>query len=197
MHLVGYMKKSNKDLVGTEINGLKIVDYLSKGKRQYFECHCVCGFYFEARVDAIKSGATKSCGCLTGDLISKNNRLPDNRAIINLVYKTYRDNAHKRQLKFKLSLNNFEKLILADCQYCGQKPQMTKFAGQENRRDRFIAYNGVDRVDNSVGYEVSNCVSCCSICNAAKSNLSYKDFVNWIKRLVRYNAAQENIQIPT
>lgn len=186
------MKNQNKSLVGTIINGLKIVDYYSNGKRQFFECVCVCGKMFQTRADAIKSGATKSCGCLTGDLVSKKNRLPNNQAIINLVYKIYKDNARKRNLSFELSIGEFKNLIFADCFYCGNSPQLSKFAGQKNRRDRFLSYNGIDRIDNVAGYFANNCVSCCSICNAAKSDLSFDDFKNWIQRLVKYNAKQEN-----
>jgi len=186
------MIKSNKDLVGIKINGLKIVDYFIKNKRQYFECHCVCGFYFKSRTDAIKSGATKSCGCLTGDLISQKNRLSDNKGPTNLVLKTYKDNAKKRSLSFELSAEEFTNLIFSNCYYCGQNPQLTKFIGSKNRRDRFISYNGVDRLNNNKGYELSNCVTCCKVCNGAKSDLSFEEFQNWISRLIIFNNRESN-----
>lgn len=182
------MKTTNKDLVGTTINKLKITNYYSNGGRQFFQCICVCGKVFHARVDSIKAGTTKSCGCLMGDLISQKNRLPDNQGIINLVYKTYKGNARKRGLLFRLSISEFEKFIFADCFYCGQVPQQSKFVGQKNRRDRLLSYNGVDRKDNSIGYINNNCVSCCSICNAAKSDLTFEEFQNWVQRLIKYNA---------
>lgn len=177
----------NKKLVGTEINGLKVTNYYSSSGKQFFECFCVCGKLFQARVDAIKAGSTKSCGCLTGNLISQKNRLPNNVAMINLVNRTYKDNAAKRNIEFSLSLDEFKKLISMSCKYCGQEPQQAKFAGHENRRDRFLTYNGIDRVDNNIGYIFSNCVPCCTICNAAKSDLSFEEFKSWIQRLVSHN----------
>ena len=47
------------------------------------------------------------------------------------------------------------------CFYC------EKFS--ENR-----SYCGIDRVDNDIGYILSNCVSCCSNCNDIKSNSTFK-----------------------
>jgi len=41
-------------------------------------------------------------------------------------------------------------------------------------------YTGIDRVDNKKGYVVDNVVSCCTICNRVKNNMSYIDFKKWI-----------------
>ena len=38
-------------------------------------------------------------------------------------------------------------------------------------------------MDNSKGYSLDNIVPCCKICNRAKSDLTYKDFIEWIRRL--------------
>ena len=189
------MKSKNKDLVGTQINGLQVTDYYTQGRKQFFGCICVCKKLFRARTDSVKAGTTQSCGCLTGDLISQKNRLPDNLGAIILILRHYKNNAKKRKLKFSLSLEEFKKIIFSSCEYCGSPPQQAIFvSGQENRRDREISYNGIDRIDNSIGYVVSNCVSCCHICNGAKSNHSVVEFQLWIKRLVSFNA-QKSIQV--
>lgn len=62
-------------------------------------------------------------------------------------------------------------LIIADCQYCGQK------ANWPNGR------NGIDRIVNEIGYYKDNCVTCCSQCNSAKRDLSIQEFKNWICRM--------------
>lgn len=46
-------------------------------------------------------------------------------------------------------------LFRGDCGYCGK--------GSTSR-----SVNGIDRIDNHRGYEVGNCISCCSACNATK-----------------------------
>lgn len=44
-----------------------------------------------------------------------------------------------------------------------------------------FVYNGIDRVDNSVGYVLSNCVPCCSTCNRMKGTMSSEEFKEKIK----------------
>jgi len=47
-------------------------------------------------------------------------------------------------------------------------------------------YNGVDRVDNTVGYTLDNCVSCCKICNNSKATLTLDEWKDWIERVHKY-----------
>lgn len=185
-----YMTIINKLLIDTEINGLKILDYSKSNKKHYFKCLCVCGKEFSARTDSIKIGTTRSCGCLKGDLISNKNKLSNNLGAINLLYRSYKHNAEKRNLIFDLSLDQFKELINNGCNYCGSPPILQKILKNQTkykRRDIELIYNGIDRVDNNIGYILHNCVTCCSICNGAKSNLSLEVFENWIKRLVLFN----------
>lgn len=178
----------NKNLIGSIINGLNIINYHITDNRQFFECICICGKIFKARTESIKAGTTKSCGCLRGDLVSKKNSLPNNLGALKLIYRYYEHNASKRKLEFLLSLEEFSKLVFNKCNYCGIEPQLSVLGiNTKNRRPKEIYYNGIDRIDNSIGYKINNCVSCCSICNAAKSDLSNVEFHNWIKRLVSFN----------
>jgi hypothetical protein len=76
-----------------------------------------------------------------------------------------------RQRGLEWSLTNVEayQLIIKECNYCGYKPDWPK-----NRV-------GIDRVDNFKGYELANCVSCCTRCNSAKGTHTKKEFIDWIK----------------
>lgn len=47
-----------------EINRLKIIKIITKDKRKYCLCKCICGKKVIIREDSIKSKTTKSCGCL-------------------------------------------------------------------------------------------------------------------------------------
>ena len=183
------MQRKLKDLVGTKINGIQIVNYSSLNRRRYFDCICFCGTKFSIRADALKEDGTQSCGCMKGDLISSKNRLPDNLGSLNLVYRHYKQNAKKRSLEYRLSIDDFKKLISGNCFYCGYEPTLSKFVSSSpNRRDRELVCNGIDRVNSEHGYSSDNCVSCCSICNRAKSDLSVEEFQNWIEKIVRLNA---------
>jgi hypothetical protein len=45
------------------------------------------------------------------------------------------------------------------------------------------AYNGLDRIKNAEGYTFENVVSCCYICNRAKSTMTQEEFLAWISRV--------------
>jgi hypothetical protein len=47
-------------------------------------------------------------------------------------------------------------------------------------------YNGIDRVDNTRGYSIDNCVACCKQCNWAKRELPQQEFIDWIHRVSRH-----------
>jgi hypothetical protein len=178
-------------LVGSEINGLKILELLkvqsTHRKRSCFECQCICGTVFTSRADHVKNGLTKSCGCITYQLSAVSHTLSNNQAAINRVYKSYKDGAKVRSLSFNLSMEEFKCLIFQNCIYCGTAPSLSTFRVNKSL-NRELVYNGIDRLDSNLGYSVDNCVPCCSQCNYAKSDLSVSDFRSWIKQLVSFNS---------
>ena len=68
-------------------------------------------------------------------------------------------------------------LFLSNCYYCGKYPKATV------RNYPVFAWNGLDRIDNSAGYTLENCVSCCKDCNELKSNRSLDEFLLQINRI--------------
>jgi hypothetical protein len=69
------------------------------------------------------------------------------------------------------------------CDYCGRHPET--YTRPKNANGGF-KYNGIDRVVNSVGYTLENCVPCCSNCNRAKSTLSRQEFIAWAHRVKKH-----------
>ena len=53
------------------------------------------------------------------------------------------------------------KLLSSECHYCGLSDTQV----------------GIDRLDSNIGYEIDNCVSCCTKCNYMKGVYTYKDFI--------------------
>jgi len=45
--------------------------------------------------------------------------------------------------------------------------------------------NGIDRIDNTKGYELKNCAPACKHCNYVKGDLSIEDFNIWKNRFIR------------
>jgi len=64
-----------------------------------------------------------------------------------------------------------------------------------------LIYNGIDRVDNAIGYLTDNCVACCKVCNRAKLQMSKNEFFDHIKKIYERNNLGDihelQIDVPT
>ena len=139
-------------------------------------CKCDCGEPTEVPTARLTSGHTKSCGCLKKDF----RKLPLGVAARNEVLDNYKRGAKNRGYTWNISDELFDRLVEGNCWYCSVPPSTTR----ASRRDTgSFTYNGIDRVNNQYGYEIGNCVSCCSICNQMKMSMGYKDFVLHIRRI--------------
>jgi len=72
----------------------------------------------------------------------------------NTHYNSYIDSAKERKYSFSLSFEEFKDLVIKPCYYC------------DYVKDEEV--NGLDRINNDIGYEKENCVTCCEICNRMK-----------------------------
>lgn len=99
---------------------------------------------------------------------------------INCLINIYKSNAKKRNVKFDLEYTDFEKLINGECYYCGD----VKSNKLIKKNYKPFYYNGIDRVNNEIGYTKENCVSCCEFCNKAKRNITIDEFYNKCYKIV-------------
>jgi hypothetical protein len=174
-----------------DITGLKFgrlsVNYRSDtkvGGHTMWDCTCDCGTeHFLARSLLLRHGNTRSCGCLQKEKAS----IKHGDAIRNTIFANYQRSAKKRNIEFKLTKEQFLSLIERDCHYCNKTPSqiINKVA------NGIIKYNGVDRVDNSKGYEIGNVVACCKICNRAKDVMSEDEFLDWIRSVYIHSVVGE------
>lgn len=106
----------------------------------------------------------------------------------------YLSQIKRRYLKKGLTsnLNKFEvlELVKASCHYCNEKESNTKQYKQRHFKYTF-KYNGIDRIDSKKGYIKGNVVTCCKKCNIAKSDMTYKEFIEHIRKIYKnlYNAS--------
>lgn len=89
--------------------------------------------------------------------------------------------AASRSLEY--SLNDVQAFLLykQPCYYCGKQPSHVRKA---QSGETFLC-NGIDRVDNSIGYVVGNCVSCCGRCNAAKHTQNQAEYIEQCIRVAK------------
>lgn len=79
-------------------------------------------------------------------------------------FASYKGSAKKKGRAFELDFETFKSLVLANCYHCGGEGY------------------GVDRLDSSEGYTISNSVPCCSECNYSKR---HHDEEVWVKHIVK------------
>lgn len=168
------------DLTGMRFGKLVVVSKaggLSSETR--WHCLCDCGSETVKSGRHMRSGAVSSCGCLR--------KYAEGVAAGNSVYTAYSVKCKKMGLELSLTKEQFRHLMDQNCHYCGREPSNLVSIPTMNGTCR---YNGIDRVDSSIGYTVENCVPCCKMCNIAKNNHSVDDFIKWAMDVVKH---QEHI----
>lgn len=92
-------------------------------------------------------------------------------------YSRYQKSAHDREKEWSIDKDTACQLFSMPCNYCG------KIASDET------GLNGIDRVNNAIGYRHDNVVSCCGECNAIKGRHSLFGWLeNCIKVARRYQS---------
>jgi hypothetical protein len=98
-------------------------------------------------------------------------------------YKAYLTRAADKDLEFALTKEMFDKIKSACCYYCGKVNSSTH-------------QNGIDRKDNSVGYIIENCATCCRECNQMKGVMSSDEFISHCKNIALYKQSSFDSNIP-
>jgi hypothetical protein len=171
-----------------------------KGNLSFYECKCDCGKTSMVRGSALRSGQTRSCGCYKKEANEKN-RLPVGEASLNSLETIYKRGAKRRGIYYALSREEFRYLVSQDCHWCGERPKSynpyynrktneKKIGITDNwAKKQEIFINGIDRVDNNIGYVLNNCVPCCTKCNEMKMDKTVSEFLNHIHKIINF---QEN-----
>lgn len=174
-----------KDQTGQRFGMLLVLEHAGSKQRptgkmySQWLCRCDCGTQVILPLTVLTSGNTKSCGCATFAL-----RRPAGTSARNRVLKAYKGAARRRGLAWALTDEDFDKITAQACHYCGCPPSARSVQAQG--RSEFT-YNGIDRVDNAIGYIPGNVVPACSQCNYAKKDMPYDEFMAWIARLTEYH----------
>lgn len=163
-----------KDLTGKKYGKLTVVSLDSTNKiGTKWILQCECGNVVTRLASNFKRSKHRhSCGC-----VSTNPGKPD--AGFRRMFGDYRQSAKLRGYSFSLSYKTFRKLIGQKCYYCAADP-VHRYSKQIAHK---ILANGIDRVDNTAGYSVSNSVTCCSKCNRAKAEMSQKEFLTLVTQI--------------
>jgi hypothetical protein len=190
-HLIGGVKScgclrhEKEDLSGMKFGMLTVIKRVGENNRRspIYLCRCDCGKEKEILAKSFKYGGTKSCGCLNKKTIRKHGEPEE--VLLNNIFLDYVKNAQARKRSFEITKEEFKNIIDGNCFYCGSPPSNTK-----KIRNNTYVYNGIDRIDNSIGYEIDNCVSCCKKCNMFKCNITSDEFLSHVETISKYQFAR-------
>lgn len=168
--------KKYKEYIGKDFGCIHVDDIdLSKAdkNRIYFLCTCnKCGRKFKVRNDGImyrhkERVACKYCiGKWRKEHFEELDKLKPIPKDIRNKRTHFRINAEARGINFELTNEQVLDLCSKPCFYCG--------------KERCL---GIDRIDNSKGYTIDNCVPCCGCCNRMKMDLSLDFFYDQIEKI--------------
>lgn len=145
--------KRYKDYRGKRFHRLLIVafDRYKKGSGTFWKCRCDCGNYTTAKVDDLKRGHTKSCGCYSAELLGDAQRthgmsgFPEYKIWIDIKSRCYNPKA-----------TVYEYYGGRGVEMC-QKWQESFEAFYEDMGPRPSPEHSIDRIDGSGDYEPDNC----------------------------------------
>ncbi len=166
------------DLLNQKFGSLTVIEKLYiKGTRGVrWKCKCDCGNDCIAYGGHLRAKGRTSCGCKREVNIEKTG--------CKILYKITKRKCMLKNRVFEISLEKYYKLIKGNCFYCNSPPSQIIKRMKSNKPQ--IIYNGIDRIDSSIGYNEENCVSCCKYCNQSKSNLSIEDWKSHLLKIVKH-----------
>lgn len=88
-------------------------------------------------------------------------------------FSIYKRSADQRNIEFHLDFQLYESIVFSPCVYCNEIQER--------------GFNGIDRVDSSIGYIESNCFSCCQMCNYMKGCCGVDYFLKKIEHILTFN----------
>lgn len=161
-----------------------------------FRMSCACGNQsLVTKQDLFHSGYV-SCGCTRKDAM----RGPPGDVSFTGLFDSCKQGAVSRDLLFAITKEQHRAIVIQPCTYCGKQPQpynfyvkvdgslrrTTKPARQSSVDLAWIKANGVDRIDSSIGYVISNCAPCCRTCNLAKAEMTAAEYIEHCKTVLAH-----------
>lgn len=166
-----------KEILGKKYGLLTVIgrcDSANSGSAMW-KVLCDCGKETIVNGYNLRSGHTTSCG----DRQHRSTTLPKGEASFKQLFWDMKRGAAKRDYSWNLTMDYVRSLTKMNCYYCGKEPTQIVKVGSDRKNGSYI-YNGLDRINNVIGYEKDNVVPCCKDCNYAKRNRTQKEFQSWI-----------------
>lgn len=161
----------------------------------FVEVLCVCGTKKYLGFANLKRNTTKSCGCLTKQLMR-------DAKLGGRTYKDYKYFApyflrqikkgcnRGRKIEFNLTINDLDRLYEKQnglCYYSGQKLILPDFTlGVRYPESNFNV--SVDRINSNLSYCIDNCVLCTVELNVMKMDLPIDKFIDLCSMVTKFSS---------
>lgn len=178
---------TKENLIDQKFGKLTVISFSHIDKKlryQFWNCVCDCGNKTIKSTTVLRRNnhPTHSCGCLRNEAIILSghdyNRKQSGESSINTLIYIYKKAAKKRNLPFNINREDFIRLTSQNCFYCNVPPKQIM---KKRICNGPYIYNGLDRKNNDIGYEINNILPCCKVCNYAKRTMNYDEFLQWIQ----------------
>jgi hypothetical protein len=148
-------------------------------RRWHHLCRCKCGLEVEVEGTRLKRGKSNNC-----KTCRERFRKDGITSAKNRLYGQYASGASRRGYDFDISLEDFVEECVKPCHYCGVEGSRVSSTNHKNKehRSHFVS-NGLDRVDNTLGYSKENCVACCGSCNQLKGAMDQSKFIAQLQKI--------------
>ena len=169
-------KRHTKDLLNQRFGSLVVTGRSSRkddGYQVHWDVVCDCGETSTAPGQLLRDGNRVRCSNKCAPYVTEMS--------LNRQLYICKQGAKTRGLSFELSTEEFRDLIQRNCFYCNEPPS--------EHANGVLTYksNGIDRLDNSIGYIKANCVTACASCNLAKGTKSVAEFLKWAVSVVHHS----------
>lgn len=179
-----------------------VKDLPSKTGRRMVLARCECGVEKEHARTNIVSGKSRMCReCSNKNRPAQLGRrstgthLAARSAYYGYKTKVNKEVAKGRAMPFEITYEEFYSIVQKDCFYCGGGPSNISKVSNKPWAEVFY-YNGIDRVNNDLGYVSGNMVPCCAVCNRMKRDMNYIDFIIMADRIVERHVTRPQMLMP-
>lgn len=199
------MGRKALDLTGASKGAIEVFRLVEKDSREprydkyEIKCHN-CGKVQIVRRRYITRNGRTRCGCEGKEkaLAKFTDRWTDPSTARDRAEIAFLDK-YQRKPGWELSRQEALEIGRSNCIYCGSEPSNEQAfvrvsQGKKHRIKCGEKFNGIDRIDSSIGYRKSNVVPCCIQCNKAKLDYPLKDFLSWVSRVHKTISTTEFIK---
>ena len=182
------------DLINKKFGLLTVIEYAGKAKsrgKTIWKCKCECGTVKNIQDNHLKSGNTKSCGCLHARK-GKSSPFFKGYGDIPLTFYTRIKHACEKPQKYRdkkeflVSIEYLWELYIKQNKKCAISGVEIAFNERQGSRGRCCSAS-LDRIDSSKGYIEGNVQWVHKTVNIMKNKTEMNDFLSWCNKIAKYN----------